>query len=366
MSETSQMPGSVGSPKVSVIMAVYNGEKYVHEAITSILNQSLRDLEFVIVNDCSTDGTPEILASMADKDGRIKIVNNESNLGLASSLNRAIEASSGEYLARMDDDDISLRNRLSKQVSFLDAHPDIDICGTGAIVFGFFRRRANVRESHEDICARLLFSNPMFHPSIMFRRSSFPSAEPIYEDARVRVEDLELWYRLSATHKMANINQKLVKYRTYDPKNLKKRDSVVAHGNLIRREMLEKLVGEVTEDQFYTHMKIAKCSRNCDLGFLDEVKDWLMCLYEKNRTRKEFDTQALMNVISERWWRVCKSTVECGFPAWHRYRAAPNELMHYQPKFMNLGFLLKASLRRHNGDPSIQSEDFDFIRRVPD
>ncbi|MDQ3072975.1 MAG: glycosyltransferase family 2 protein, partial [Bacteroidota bacterium] len=115
-------------PLVTVLTSVYNGEEYLREAIESILNQSFTDYEFLIVNDGSTDKTAEILAGYFDP--RIRIIHNNKNKGLSFSLNSGLEASFGVYVARQDADDISLRDRLRKQVDFMEKNPQIHVCGT--------------------------------------------------------------------------------------------------------------------------------------------------------------------------------------------------------------------------------------------
>ena len=126
------MPES--SPLVSVIMSVYNGEKYLSKAIESILNQSYRNFEFIIVDDASTDSSLEIINEYLKIDNRIIILSNNVNIGLGSSLNKAIQFSSGEFIARMDSDDISIPDRLEKQINYLLEHKNIHILGGDQII----------------------------------------------------------------------------------------------------------------------------------------------------------------------------------------------------------------------------------------
>ena len=116
------------NPKVAVLMSVYNGEKYLREAINSILSQTFNDFEFLIINDGSTDGTADILKSYTDS--RIKIINNEKNIGLTKSLNKGLKIAKGEYIARQDADDISMPERLKEEVAFLEIHKDYAVVGT--------------------------------------------------------------------------------------------------------------------------------------------------------------------------------------------------------------------------------------------
>ena len=128
MSETPALT----SPRVSVVMSVYNGERYLAEAIDSILGQSMSDLEFIVIDDGSTDGTPRILEKYTARDERVWVVRNERNLGLTRSLNRCLSLARGEYFARQDADDISLPERLALQVQLLDANPHVGAIGTGS------------------------------------------------------------------------------------------------------------------------------------------------------------------------------------------------------------------------------------------
>ena len=115
-------------PKVSVVMPAYNAEAYIGAAMESILSQSFGDFEFLILNDCSTDGTEAIIQSYDDP--RIVYIKNEKNMGVAATLNKGLAAAQGEYIARMDADDFSLPQRFEKQVAYLDAHPEVVVLGT--------------------------------------------------------------------------------------------------------------------------------------------------------------------------------------------------------------------------------------------
>ena len=128
------MDKNIKTPKITVLMPVYNGEKYLKESIESILKQTFRDFEFLIINDTSTDESEKIIRSF--KDSRIKLIKNEKNIGLTKSLNKGLDLAKGEYMARMDADDISLPKRLEIQVAFMDKNPKIGVIGAWAKVIG--------------------------------------------------------------------------------------------------------------------------------------------------------------------------------------------------------------------------------------
>ena len=161
----------LSSPTVSVIMAVYNGQPLLKEAVRSILGQTFEDFEFLVVDDGSTDGSGELLQSFEDP--RIRVITNAGNRGLTASLNRAIEQARGDYVARQDADDFSHPTRLARQVGYLDAHPDTALLGTWYRKADGQNRFLGLRKlpiDHTRIRWSLLFFCPFAHTSVMFRR----------------------------------------------------------------------------------------------------------------------------------------------------------------------------------------------------
>jgi len=202
---------------ISVIMPVFNTNKNeLEEAISSILNQTYKDFEFIIYDDGSNIETKEYLKEIKTKDNRIKLILNEKNNGLPYSLNACIREASGDYIARMDADDISEENRFEKQINFLEEHKDIDVVGCNAYFFdenGIFGER-----NHSEYITEkdFLFTCPLIHPTIIFRKQVFEN-DNLYSLSKtvVRVEDYELLMRLySQGKKLYNIQDKLFKIRT--------------------------------------------------------------------------------------------------------------------------------------------------------
>ena len=161
------------APKISLIMSVYNGEDYLAEAIESVLNQTFKDFELIVINDCSTDSTGEILNRFAELDKRVKVHTNEVNLRLPSSLNKAISYAQGKYIARMDADDICLPERLEKQYEFMEDNPSVALSSckfmtlkNGVISSG----GCGGKSDNESIKALLLVTNPILHPGIIQKR----------------------------------------------------------------------------------------------------------------------------------------------------------------------------------------------------
>lgn len=208
----------MNQPKVSVIMSVYNGEKYLREAVDSILAQTFTDFEFIIINDGSTDKTKEILSSYDDE--RIVVIDQQ-NVGLTKSLNRGIKMAKGEYIARMDADDISLPERLEKQVRFLDHNRDIVLVGTSPICInenGKAIETGNVSTASDEIKKNLLNGNQFTHGSVMFRKSCI-EAVGFYREEFDVAQDYDLWLRISEVFGVGNIEEPLYKWRI-NPKSI--------------------------------------------------------------------------------------------------------------------------------------------------
>lgn len=184
-------------PKVSVIMGVFNGEKGLRRAMDSILNQTFEDFEFLICDDASTDRSSQILREYASKDRRVCLFTNKKNRKLAASLNRCIKAASGEYIARMDDDDYSRRERLEKQVEFLDHHPEYAFVGTGSARFdqkGIWGKDFDLEQPDLKQCYQKV---QFTHPSVMMRRSALEDVGGYTENKEnERSQDYDLWCKL--------------------------------------------------------------------------------------------------------------------------------------------------------------------------
>jgi hypothetical protein len=199
---------------VSVIMAVHNGARYMREAIESILGQSFRDFEFLIVDDGSTDGSREI--ARAHPDPRIRLLENDRNLGLAASLNRGLRFATGEYIARQDDDDISAPERLARQVAWLDANPHVTVLGTWYYKMDQHGRLLGERRlpcTPVDIRWGLLFYCPLVHSAVTFRRRAILEEVGFYDETVVYAEDYDLWCRAARTQQQANLPEYLLKLR---------------------------------------------------------------------------------------------------------------------------------------------------------
>jgi glycosyltransferase EpsE len=201
------------SVKVSIVMAVFNESENVAIAIDSIINQSYKLWNLVIVDDGSTDDTAKIVQSYVDKHNNIELLINKTNRGLAYSLNKAISYSNSEYIARMDADDAALPNRLESQIKYFNEHSEIDVLGTGAEVVNINSSKSIVfkPENHTTILSSIEKINPFFHSSVMMRRNFIESIGG-YDIKCLRAQDYDLWLRGVDGFKYHNLQEVLMIY----------------------------------------------------------------------------------------------------------------------------------------------------------
>jgi glycosyltransferase involved in cell wall biosynthesis len=204
------------SPKVSVVMSVFNGEVYLAEAIDSILNQTFSDFEFIIVDDGSTDSSANIIQLFTDS--RIQLISLDKNMGLASALNHGVNQAQGQYIARMDSDDISLPSRFQEQVNYMDAHSDVIVLGTQMQVVDADKNPLfdfDVPLQHSLIVWNLFFGRTFAHPSVMMRRNVLVQVG-VYDESISTAQDVDLWSRLIGQGRFANLADQLILYRTHE------------------------------------------------------------------------------------------------------------------------------------------------------
>ena len=229
------------SPKISVVMCAYNAERYLEAALDSILQQTFSDFEFIIVDDGSTDRTAEILAAYARRDARIKILTNAINLSVPLSTNRGFTVASGEYIARMDADDIAAPTRFEKQVRYLDANNDCVVVGAGyqeINAHGKILKTDSASAPAAILMLRALFRIPFIHSSIIFRRRNITENGIEFDTAFDGAADFDFLQRLMRTGKAALIPEPLMQYRMH-PQNVSRRKREMQHGAARRASIRE-------------------------------------------------------------------------------------------------------------------------------
>lgn len=234
-------------PTISVIMSVYNTQlSYLQDSVFSILNQTYKDFEFIIVDDASEIRIDKLIQDFNDK--RIRLIRNEENIGLTKSLNKAIKLSRGKYIARMDADDISNKDRFELQVKYLEGNRDIGVLGTQAKTIGekFFSMKHPTE--HEKIKTHLMFNSALIHPSVMVRAEILK--ENLYDEKYIKGQDYELWSRLIWQTKFSNIDQPLLEYRVHSEQaTQRERKSQSETANQVRKRMLSLLSKTYSEEE---------------------------------------------------------------------------------------------------------------------
>lgn len=306
-------------PIVSVIMAVYNGGKTVKRAIDSILQQTLTEFKFIIVNDGSTDGTAVILKKY--RDPRIVVLTNERNEGLQYSLNRAIDNSEGEYIARMDADDYSMPQRLAVQIDFCNRNPHIGVCGSwvrgGNSIFSTLWKYPC---DHEDIKALLLFESCIAHPSIVFRKSAFSKELLHYDPTYKRCEDYELWTKLILHAQFSVVPEPLLNYTVI--KGTGKRPSEQLMQNIWNR-YLDSAGFKLTEEEKSLHSTMCQMTRNdATPELVDRSEKYLLRLIKMNNQLNYFNPDALKRAVAGRWYKICYTSIKMGPGIAKRYLAS--------------------------------------------
>ncbi len=319
---------AVVGPRVSVVMAAYNGAEYLPAAIDSILNQTYGDFEFIIIDDGSTDETPDIIAGYTDP--RVRPVANPGNLGLIASLNRGLELARGEFIARMDADDESLPNRFEEQVRFLDAHPEVGLLGTGIETFGSREEKWWVECDPANLRCRLLFETGFYHNTVMFRRSLVTEHRLFYDPAYPHAEDYELWLRFADVTGIANLPDVTVRYRLHsDSVSHSHRTVQQDTADRIRRLQLAKLGIRPNELQLKIHSNLMRGAPHTLEFNVDDVEAWIVALLEGNRQTGYCDQSKLNGLLYETWFKLCRSHRSRLSSPWWRFASSP--LTHGMP-----------------------------------
>lgn len=296
------------SPVLSVIMSVYNEPlEWISQSINSVLCQTFKDFEFIIVSD-NPDGIEQnkMLQEYEKKDKRIKLLFNERNLGLANSLNLAIDSAKGELIARMDADDISHPDRFKIQYEYLKNHPEISLCGTWAKRFGdvpiFSYKCYKTPVTSEQVFINSYFSSPIIHPSIMGWSNIFK--ENKYNPVLRKAQDYELWERLLMKgYRICNIPQYLLKYRiTLKSKNVKVISSQNDVADTVRNILLKQLIIDINENDLFIHNLI--CSNK---KFNDKilVEKWLLKLRKAMINNHSSESLFINTLIDDLWFKFC-------------------------------------------------------------
>lgn len=317
---------------VTVLMPVYNAEKYLKEAIDSILNQTYKDFIFLIINDGSTDSSEEIILSY--KDHRIKYLKNEKNLRLVATLNKGLDIIDTKYMLRMDADDVSHPQRIEKLVEFMEDNADIGVCGSYIKTFGNDNAVWKYETTDEYIRPCILYKSMMPHAASIIRMSILNNNTIRYKEKFIHIEDALLWYKLFGLTRFANIPEPLYNYRIIPESvtNLNRNsfeERVLRFFEFFYREMIFPLDKE--------ELKILLCydkNKNAKFSSFAQLKIILRKIKKFNSLNQLFAEKALnyhFNIIRNNYFYKIAN---------NNFFLAIYVLMHCDRKIQKLTYLL--------------------------
>ncbi len=334
------------APKITVLLPVYNGQHYIAKAIDSVLSQTFGDFELLIVDDGSTDDTARIIGAF--RDSRIRMVRNERRLKLSGALNRGLDLARGQYIARMDADDICLPKRLAIQAAFMDRHPEIGICGAHTQIFGMKKweiHRAPV--GRENVRAHLLFDNPFVHPAVMLRRAFFDQHGLRYNGDYYPTEDYELWSRALQFFAGDNIDRVLLRYRLH-PASMTRSDwnNMDEKAQKIAGRLLLEAGIPATDQDIVFHRRIGR-EMSCTLYTRNEIcrgEKWYRKIIAINAEKPFVCQSALADVTAKAWFRLCFNSSNLGVWITRKYLSSPLSKGQKRRLFMGV-LILMATLK---------------------
>jgi glycosyltransferase involved in cell wall biosynthesis len=296
---------------LTVLMPVFNADKYLKQAIDSILNQSYTEFDFCIINDGSTDSSESIILAYADP--RIKYYKNETNLGIVKTLNKGLELINSKYIVRMDSDDISLPERLSVQKKFMDDHPEIGVSSGSYQIFGDQDQVVKLISNDEDIKAFLIFGSSICHPAAIIRTSILKENSLLYRSDYPHMEDYDLWYRMKDLTNFSNIDKVLLKYRiSGNNVTLRNYDTILQRKYNIYKDILRSLEIDLTKEDFLFHNAFDTDQAMPIKIKIISYRQWLDKLILKNDVKRVFPVNALRKQIEVKWNRVFYEVADLG------------------------------------------------------
>ena len=316
------------TPQVSVIVPVYNREKYVGEAISSILAQSFTNFELLLIDDGSVDNSMEIMRSY--KDPRVRLVRNEQNLGIPKTRNKGLQLARGDYIAILDSDNIALPDRLAKQVAFLDHYQDYALVGSGATLMdekGHFLKKTKERfVSSGEVKSHLLFRCWLHHSSVMARKAVLQIYG--YREQFVVCSDFDLFARLARKYKIGHLPEPLVRLRVHPGSITREQVQLTKDKDLeIVGAQLSELGVQFSPTDLEQHLLLSymkKFQFMPDRQYLAWAEAWLLKLQEANRRALCYPEQPFAVVLGEKWLKVCSRVYSImGWTAWKRFWQSP-------------------------------------------
>lgn len=333
------------TPKVTVLMPVYNSEKYLKEAIKSILNQTFQNFEFIIIDDGSTDKSADIIKDYAKIDKRIIFRQNQINIGLIKTLNNAIKQINTKYIARMDADDISTPNRLEAQISFIEQQQNIVSCGTWAKILGNESNIINNKIENRQIYSNFLFSMHLIHATSLTLTSLLKDIK--YDKNYFVVEDYDLWERIIQKYKVANVPEVLYSIRKHS-NNVSGHFTNIQTQNAkkVQKRQLQRLGIEPTIAELDLHYSLKHESRKITLSYLENIHHWLVKLKQANQKKQIYPEPEFTETLKEIWHKHTAGNSKIGLRFAKLYTQSLFSLYHSWTTWQKTKFWVKSFLKK--------------------
>lgn len=287
---------------VSVVIPVYNGEAYLSETVESVLAQTHRKLEVIIVDDGSEDRSPAIMRKLALQDERIRLIF-QPHGGISRAMNTGIQAAQGEFIAYLDQDDIALPGRLTTQLAYI-RQADLDICGSWAQEFGAEEKVLSFPRTYGEIQIGLLFYCALLQPTVMLRADI--AKANLYDEHAIFL-DYEMWTRLATTYRMGNIPQILTEYRRH-AQQTHVRFSEAFRGDMIkhREHYFYTLLPQAAAQDYMLLLKLVKKKKLVSIAELQQTSAWMAKL-------ARLSGMAVSVPLGQRWLGVCRHSSYLGY-----------------------------------------------------
>lgn len=323
-------------PKISIIAGCFNNAEFLDQALESVCKQTFTDFEMLVIDDASTDTSLQNLQRWAEKEKRLRVLENPRNIGLANTLNRAIESSDSEYIARFDTDDIMYPERLAKQISYMQSNR-IDLLGSAIQSIGQRRsKQTTYPQTDEHIRIHLLFQTAFAHPTVIYQRNKLGALR--YNPEIRYAEDYALWVKMAERAKMANLAEPLLFYRQHDKQVSNNKNRQNQDAGKVRLEALKAANLNCSTEERQIHSRLRHSNPYQNRKELEDTESWLIKL--ENHLQSRLARQH----IQREWYLCCIRAAHFGWWTWQRYCSSPltvnmasNKLHDQQLRLLCLG-----------------------------
>lgn len=312
-------------PILTVLMPVYNGAKYLDEALQSLWCQTFEAFEVIVFDNGSTDETACLLESTKKEEGskgRLLVVSYEKNQGIAKCMNEGIRLARGTWIARMDADDLCRPNRFKEQLAYFKTHPEISICGTWAKFFG--PKGTHIHKpltTPAHLRCMFVFQNPFVHSSIMWKREDLIKKDLWYDESLDAAQDVDLWSRCAVQLATANLESVLIDYRVHE-KSISTTRKALSQSVMagVVQDALARLEIQAEDFDFEMHMRLGQCTGFDSTLGLEQAGEWIQTLCARNRDTGAYSVRAFEESAAWCWYRTCLRSSYLGFDSFNTWR----------------------------------------------